>query len=72
MKSGSVLYYNIIVNERNGDEIMSKAQMMELIKELSARIQIAVKYCEEGNYNKQDIINILTGDLMTDEEEENW
>ena len=51
---------------------MSRGTMLELIKELSALIQIAIKYCEDGNYNKQDIINILSGELKTDEDEENY
>lgn len=51
---------------------MSEEQMMELIKELSARIQIAIKYCEDGNYSKQDIINVLTGDLIINKRERNY
>ena len=49
---------------------MSKKELMELCKDLSLRIQLAIKYCEEGKYNKQDIIDILTKDLNTDEDED--
>ena len=35
---------------------MSKKELMEL----SLRIQLAIKYCEEGKYNKQDIIKTLS------------
>lgn len=49
---------------------MSKKELMELCKDLSLRIQLAIKYCEEGKYNKQDIIDILTKDLGTDEDED--
>lgn len=48
---------------------LSRTQLLELVKELSLRIQLAVKYCEDGNYNKQDIIDILTGNINTEDEE---
>ena len=51
---------------------MSREQLLDLTKDLSCRIQCAIKYCEEGNYNPQDIINILNGHIAQEEDEDEF
>jgi hypothetical protein len=70
---GGYLYYNYIVNEREREmNNMSREQLLDLTKDLSCRIQCAIKYCEEGNYNPQDIINILNGHIAQEEDEDEF
>lgn len=73
MLIGGYLYYNYIVNEREREmNNMSREQLLDLVEDLSSRILCAIKYCEAGNYNTQEMLDILNGRIAKEEDEDEF